>query len=187
MAETKVARRYAKSLLDLGRERNITGLLFDDMKLIASVIRANRQLGVMFKSPVIHTYKKDAVLKDVFGGKINEATLEFMRIITRKNREYYLEDIAHSFIELYKIHKNIQPAYVTTAISIDEKLRGEMIAIVKKATGSEIELNEIVDKDIIGGYILRWGDRQIDASVTGKLLSLKQEFSENTYAKKNYE
>ncbi len=98
MAETKVARRYAKSLLDLGKERNITELLFNDMTLVAATIKANRQLSAMFKSPVINTDKKDAILKEMFGSKINEASLEFMRIITRKKREYYIEDIAKSVL-----------------------------------------------------------------------------------------
>jgi F-type H+-transporting ATPase subunit delta len=183
MAETKVARRYAKSLLDLGKERNITALLYDDMMLVASTIDENRALKVMLKSPVINTDKKDAVLKELFGGKINEASLEFMRIITRKKREYYIEDIAKSFIDLYKVYKNIQPAYVITAVSMDDKLRNEMLDLVKKETGSEIELQEIVDPSIIGGYILRWGDRQIDASVTSKLSMLKQDFRKNLYIK----
>ncbi len=183
MAETKVARRYAKSLLDLGKERNITALLYDDMMLVAAAIKANRQLGVMLKSPVINTDKKDAVLKEIFGNKINLASLEFMRIITRKKREYYIEDIAKSFIELYKIYKNIQPAYVITAVPMDDKLRNEMLDIIKKETGSSIELQERVEPGIIGGFILRWGDRQIDASVTSKLNALKQDFSKNFYLK----
>jgi len=183
MAETKVARRYAKSLLDLGKERNITELLYNDMMLVTAAIKENRQLAVMFKSPVISTDKKDAVLKQIFGSKINEASLEFMRIITRKKREYYIDDIAKSFIDLYKSYKNIQPAYVITAIPMDERLRNEMLDIVKKSTGSSIELQEIVDPGIIGGFILRWGDRQIDASVTSKLNSLKKDFSKNLYLK----
>ncbi len=183
MAETKVARRYAKSLLDLGKERNITELLFNDMTLVANTIKANRELSVMFKSPVINTDKKDAILKEMFGSKINEASLEFMRIITRKKREYYIEDIAKSFIDLFKVYKNIQPAYVITAVPMDETLRNEMLSIVKNETGSSIELQEIVDPSIIGGFILHWGDRQIDASVTNKLNALRKDFSNNLYLK----
>ncbi len=183
MAETKVARRYAKSLLDLGKERNISALLYNDMMLFASTIQNSRQLSVMLKSPVINTDKKDAVLSEIFRGKVNEASLEFMRIITRKKREYYIEDIANSFIDLYKVFKNIQPAYVITAVAMNDQLRNEMQEIIKKETGSTIELNEIVDPSIIGGFILHWGDRQIDASVTNKLNSLRKDFSKNLYLK----
>jgi F-type H+-transporting ATPase subunit delta len=81
------------------------------------------------------------------------------------------------------VYKNIQPAYVITATPLDEKSRNEMLAIVKNSTGSMIELKEVVDPSIIGGFILRWGDRQIDASVTRKLQSLRQDFSKNLYVK----
>ena len=183
MAETKVARRYAKSLLDLGKEQNVTEKVFQDMSLVAETIHANRDLSVLFKSPIVSTDKKDAILNDIFGSRVSKMTLEFMRIITRKKREYYIEDIAKSFIDLYKVYKNIQPAYVITAVPLDEKSRNEMLAIVKNSTGSMIELKEIVDPSIIGGFILRWGDRQIDASVTRKLQSLRQDFSKNLYVK----
>jgi len=179
MAETKVARRYAKSLLDLGMENNNTDVLNQDMITVASAIKANRQLAVMLKSPVIHAYKKDAVLKEVFSGKISDTSLEFMRLITRKNREYFVEDIAHAFLEIYKANKNIQSASVTTATPLDAKLRDEMVAIVKKATGNTVELHEEVDPAIIGGFILRWGDNQIDSSVVSRLSALKQDFNKS--------
>jgi F-type H+-transporting ATPase subunit delta len=75
MAETKVARRYAKSLLDLGKEQNITEQLYQDMLLVANTIRDNRQLSVLFKSPIVNTDKKDAILKELFGSKINTVSL----------------------------------------------------------------------------------------------------------------
>jgi F-type H+-transporting ATPase subunit delta len=183
MAETKVARRYAKSLLDLGREQNITDQLFADMSLILETIRASRPLSAMLKSPIINTDKKDAILREIFGSKINRVTSEFLRIITSKKREFYIEDIALSFTELYKQFMNIQPAFVVTAVSLDENLRKKLHDIVKKSTGSSVELNEIIDKDIIGGFILRWGDRQIDASVVNSLSEMKQEFRKNLYTK----
>ena len=66
---------------------------------------------------------------------------------------------------------------------MDEKSRNEMLAIVKNSTGSFVDLQEIIDPTIIGGFILRWGDRQIDASVAYKLNALKQDFSKNFYLK----
>ncbi len=183
MAETKVARRYAKSLLDLGKEKNIAEQLFNDMKLVASTIHDNRELSVLFKSPIVNNDKKEAIINDLYKGKVEEASLEFMKIITRKKREYYLEDIALSFIDLYKVYKNIQPAYIVTAAPMSETSRNEMLAIVKNSTGSVVELNEIIDPSIIGGFILRWGDRQIDASVTHKLVALRQDFNKNLYTK----
>lgn len=181
MSESKIARRYAKALLDLGKEKDIVEELFKDILFIEQVTRDNRQLAVMFKSPLLKDYVKDEVVKQVFTGKINAATLEFLRVINRKNREIFIIEIADSFIDLYKEYKNIQPAFVTTAVPMDDKSRVEVTQIVHKATGSTVELVETVDPAIIGGFILRWKDIQIDASVTSKLYSLRQEFSKNLH------
>lgn len=183
MAETKLARRYAKSILDLGKEQHITEQLFADMILLLQTFKENRQLSAVFKSPIITTDKKDAILNDLFINKVNKLTLEFFRIVTRKNREYFIEDIARSFIELYKSYNGMQSAQVITATPIDANLRNQILAIIGESTKDTIDLEEIIDKNIIGGFILRWGDKQIDASVTTKLHELKQEFKSNLYLK----
>jgi len=183
MSETKVAKRYAKSLLDIGKENNIVDQLYDDVNLLLSTMKANRQLSVFFKSPIISTDKKDAVLKGLFEGKVNKLTLSFFNVITRKHREYFIEDIALSFVELYRIYRHQQIAWLTTAIPADTEIRKSMLDLIGKTTSDQIELREIVDPSIIGGFILRWGDHQLDTSVTHKLHALRQDFKDNLYQK----
>lgn len=183
MAETKVAKRYAKSLLDLAIENNIVDEISKDMQNVLNTIRANRELSVFFKSPIINTDKKDAVLRSIFEGKIHKMILTFFSIITRKKREYYIEDITASFIELYKEYRNIQTAVLITAVKADDAVKKEMLSLIAKTTANTIELEEQVDPSIIGGFILRWGDRQVDTSVARKLHELRQDFRDNLYLK----
>lgn len=183
MAETKVAKRYAKSLLDLAIERNIAAELNTDVLMVLDTIRSNRQLSSFFKSPIINTDKKDAALQSLFSGKVNEILLSFFKIITRKNREYYIEDIVQAYADLYKVYNHQQTAWLTTAIPADDEIRRKMLELIKRSTSDEIELKEEVDPEIIGGFILRWGDRQVDTSVTKKLHSLRQDFKDNLYQK----
>jgi F-type H+-transporting ATPase subunit delta len=183
MAETKVAKRYAKSLLDLAIENNIVDEISKDMQSVLNTIRANRELSVFFKSPIINTDKKDAVLRSVFEGRINKMILTFFSIITRKKREYYIEDITASFIELYKEYRHIQTAVLITAVKADDSVKKDMLALIAKTTSNTIELKEQIDPSIIGGFILRWGDRQVDTSVARKLHELRQDFRDNLYLK----
>jgi F-type H+-transporting ATPase subunit delta len=183
MPEIRVAKRYAKSLLDLGNKQNITEQIYSDMKLVLQAVRANRPLAVVFKSPVVGNDKKIQILKSLLQGRMHELTIEFLCIITRKNRERYIEDIATSYISLYKAFKKIQPAVVVTAVPLDENLRKEMTDLVARSTGSTVELKEITDPSILGGFILRWGDRQVDASVGARLHELGYEFSKNYFGK----
>ena len=142
MSETRVAKRYAKSLLDLGIENKIADKLYNDISLLISTIKENRQLSAFFKSPIINTDKKDAVLRGIFEGKIDKMTLAFFRIVTRKKREYYIEEIAHAFVELYKEYNHQQTAWLTTAIPADDEIRKKMLDLISKTTSDEIELIE---------------------------------------------
>jgi len=179
MIDIKVANRYAKSLLGLATERKIEKEVFADMKLIADTCKQNHDLSVVFRSPIINTDKKNAIIKGLFGGKINEMTMSFLDIITRKRREYFIEQIANEYMAIYNAGKGISIAYVTTAVPIDDKLRQEIKAIVEKKTGNKVELIEQIKKELIGGYILRFGDEQIDASFSRKLQALRKDLQTN--------
>ena len=183
MAETKVGRRYAQSLMDLAIEKNISGKINDDMLLIADTCAKNRELSLLLKNPIINTDKKDAILKAIFGGKVDAMTNAFMQIITRKGRESNLEEIAVSFTTLFKSIAGIKTAYVTTAFPMDESLRNQIMSLVRNAKGANAELVEQINKDIIGGFILRIGDIQYDASIAKKLQKLKSDFDDNLYVK----
>jgi F-type H+-transporting ATPase subunit delta len=181
MIETRVSFRYAKSLLDLSLEKGQLEQVREDMQLILDTIRENHDLTLMLKSPVIKTDKKQVILKAIFGGKIGVISSEFIDIITRKLREGELEGIADAFLSQYKKHKQILTAVITTASGLDKSLRERVLAIVKGSTQSEVELVEKVNKDLLGGFVLRVGDQQVDASILRQIKNLDRTFSENPY------
>jgi F-type H+-transporting ATPase subunit delta len=154
------------------------------MQLFASVCAGSHAFVMMLKSPIIKHDKKRDILEVAFKGKVHSLTMSIIHILTKKNREPLLPAIAHEFHNAYNAYKGIGKATVTTTIAMDEKLRAEIEAIVKKLSDrSQVELEEKVDKDLIGGFILNVGDRQIDASVKSKLKSLKHTFGHNPYIK----
>src|SRR5262245_23553600 len=159
MTDTKVARRYAKSLLDLAKEKGEMEAVNNDMKLLAQVCGSNHDLRLLLSSPIISSDKKHAILKRVFSGKISALSVSFFDVISKKRRESYLEGIAVEYTRLYKEYKGIQTAIVTSAVGLDDKLRAQVYKLVKESLNSEVELIEKVDKDLIGGFILRVGDK----------------------------
>ncbi|CAN5912221.1 ATP synthase F1 subunit delta [soil metagenome] len=183
MIETRVSYRYAKSLLDLSLEKGQLEQVREDMQLVFDTIRDNRDLSAMLKSPIIKTDKKQTILKAIFGGKIGVISSEFLNIITGKRREMELEGIADAFLAQYRTHKKILTAVITTASGLDKTLREKVLQIVKGGTNSEVELTEKVNKDLIGGFVLRVGDRQVDASILRQIKNLDRSFSENPYIK----
>jgi F-type H+-transporting ATPase subunit delta len=92
-----------------------------------------------------------------------------------------LAEIAKRFISLYKEYNNIETATVTTAIPLTETLKNEVLAYIKADSNNKVELTEVVDKNIIGGAIIRIGDKQLDTSVANEISELRQMFNKNLY------
>ena len=183
MLETKVGKRYAKSLFSLSQERNVSEAVAADMKLLAAVCEDNRDFRLLLSSPIIHSDKKLAILNKTFGGRVHSLTLQFFDIITKKGREFYLPQIALEFIRLYKEHKGIQTAIVTSAVGLDDNLRKQVYKMVSESLNSEVELVEKVDQNLIGGMILRVGDKQYDASIASELRKIKQTLMDGKFNK----
>ena len=181
MKHSRVTIRYAKALLQLAIEQNILEQSYTDMVLLDSVFKQNKDLSLLLKSPIVKTDQKLSIFKLIFDTKIGEVSMAFINIITTKKRESLLALIASSFISLYKGHNKIETASVITATPLDEILRAEVINYIKKHGNDNVELTEKVDENIIGGAIIRMGDKQLDASVSKAISELRQSFNSNLY------
>lgn len=184
MADSRAASRYVKSLLGLSVERNALEAVHADMQLFAKVCESSHDLVVMLRSPIIKHDKKKAVLDAIFKGKVNDLTMAMIAIITRKNREPLLPEIAREFHAAYNEFKGIGKATLITTFAIDPKLREEIEGMVKTLSNrKQIELEEKVDPSLIGGFILNVGDKQVDASIRNRLRSLEVTLRHNPYIK----
>jgi len=184
MGDIKVALRYAKSLLKIAIEEKALEELYADMQLINKVCSENRELVLLLKSPIIKNDKKQAILTTIFNNKISKIASSFIALIISKKRAEILGNIADSFIEVYQQHKDIKTAQVTSAITLSKSQKNHIITLLNNTQDiSSIDLHEIVDTNIIGGIILRVGDKQIDESIKRKLKNLAMEFDKNPYIK----
>ena len=184
MSDLRVASRYVKSLLGLAEEQGVLEEVHKDMLLFSKTCKENRNFTAMLRSPVIRHENKRAILRKLFTGKVNKLTLAIIDIITKKNREPVLPAIALEFHNAYNIYKGIGKAYLATTIPPDNELLKIMEGISKKLSGrTSVELQTNVDSELIGGFILNVGDRQIDASVKSKLKKLSLKFNENYFIK----
>jgi F-type H+-transporting ATPase subunit delta len=184
MRETRIGNRYAKALFELALEQNILDKVENDIGLINQVISESRDFRLMLKSPIIHSDKKEAVIRSLFKNKIETITLHFLLLITRKRREAYIEPITREFIKLYKKYKNIITTWLQTAVKIDSQIRQEVVELIAKQTGGEVELNEEVKEYLIGGFVLKYQDYQYDASISRQLADLRKDFNVNLYERK---
>tara|TARA_B100000809_G_C15084658_1_gene510963 strand:+ start:674 stop:1210 length:537 start_codon:yes stop_codon:yes gene_type:complete len=178
MAGARAAIRYAKAVLSLASDQKSAEAVNNDMKLMATTIAESKDLNDMLQSPVVKSSDKKAVLLEVFKGS-NKMTANLIDTLISNKRLVLLSDVASSYNRLYDELKGTQVAKVTTAIPLSDDLKIKVLAKVKELTGKDAEVENIIDEDILGGFILRVGDIQYNASVANKLNTLKREFTLN--------
>jgi len=183
MNQSKITIRYAKALFDLSLERKVLERVKDDMALLDKVCHESPDLTRMLHSPVINVDKKHKVMHKIFESSMDKLTMNFIDIISRKRREYYIDGIASAFVSLYKEYIGLKTAYITTAIPLAEADKAGVMAILRTLTGKDIELVEKLKSEIIGGFILEMDNYQVDQSVTAKFKELRKDFDKNLYVK----
>ncbi|AHJ95879.1 ATP synthase F1 subunit delta [Hymenobacter swuensis] len=182
MSELRVASRYAKSLLDLAQERGELEKVKQDMDLFSKTLNENRELRLLLRNPIVKHDKKLAILQAIFGGKVSVMTEKFFTIVTQHSRESALEFIGSEFLTQYNTLRGMQVAQVTTATPLDSPTRLQVVQLVRQQTGlQDVTLQEKVDASLIGGFVLRIGDKLIDDSVSYRLRKLRNDFSKNPY------
>lgn len=178
MSEIQVATRYAKSLIDLAGEKSAVETIKKDIELFLATCRANPELQAILKNPIIGLDKKANILDGLFSGKVHEMILSFFKIVVRKGRAEILFATAKEFITQYNVIKNVVKATVTSASPLSEENITQIEEVVKQATNGEVILTSIVDPKLIGGFILKVGDKQFDTSISSKLNKLRKEFEQ---------
>ena len=182
MLNPRVASRYAKSLLDLAVEKNQLEKVYKDMLYLQQLTKESREFMSLLKSPVVKADLKIKAINGVTKGKISDMTISFTTLLMNKHREVVLPEVINSFIEQYKKEKKIHTVKLTTATPVSESVKKSIIAQVKKTSDMEnIELVEIVDPSIIGGFVLQAGDQLVDASISYDLKTIARQFENNDF------
>ncbi|KXO00609.1 ATP synthase subunit delta [Aequorivita aquimaris] len=176
---SRAAIRYAKAILQKANENNTEAVVFGDMQSVYKTIEDSRELQAVLQSPVIKANdKKDALLK-IFNGQ-SEATHSLINILIANKRASLLGSVAKSYVDIYNDQQGVKAATVITAVPLTPEIETKVLAKVKELTGSDkVTLKSEIDSDIIGGFILRMGDIQYNASIANQLGNLKREFSKS--------
>lgn len=183
MVVTKLARVYAKALLDLAKEQEAVEAVKADMDLLAQVIDESRELSSILSSPIVKADKKSAILKEIFKDKVSEITMRFFDVVLNHGREGALFVITRAFENMYLDHKGIEKVEVTTAYALSEAELKEIKEKAASYTGKQIELVQKVDESIVGGMVLRIRDERYNGSLAHQLASLRRQFKNNHYVK----
>jgi F-type H+-transporting ATPase subunit delta len=179
MLTSKVAKRYAQGLLDFTNESGQTAVVFSEMKDVAKLMSESKDLNKFFLTPYIDAKKKIEVADEIFKG-LSVSSQNLIKLVIKHGRENQLKNIAQEYINKVEDINGVQRITLTTATQLSNTNIEEILKstdLVKSVSNYDLKVN--INPSILGGYILRVGDQQVDASVKSKLNQVKKDFQLN--------
>jgi len=179
MNQSKISVRYSKALFMTALEANNLKRVMDDIDFFMKVHKEGR-FREMLESPVVKPSDKKKVLNELLSGKISQLSLDFFNLLLTNKREKYIPDIVRNFKTLYKRNMGIKNAELIVPDKVDNQFIIKFKEVLKKTYNSEIELEEKVKPEIVGGFILKVEDEQYDASISSNLAKIRKKLLETT-------
>ena len=179
MFDHRASIRYAKPLIDLSISKGIVEDVCKDVNLFLDTCKNNYDFSLMLKNPIIPLNKKVDILRNIFSQIFHDLTLNTFVKIIYNNRDHILENICKKFLELYNKHKNIQDITLTSAIRLDKSYLETIKSKLTKLTSRTISINQKINSNILGGFILKLDDKMYDASYRTKLKNIKKTLLNN--------
>ena len=170
--------RYAEALFQLSEEENITKEIYNELHDVVEVIKNNKELDNVLKSPLVAKNEKTQLIEALFNNKINNNLKNFLKILVEKGRISSLKSIELTFKELLNDKHNIIEGTVISAIALTEKQVKELEEKLSKKYNKNVTLENEVDQSILGGVLVRLGNTQIDGSVKTRLNNIKDQLTQ---------
>lgn len=185
MANPRLANRYAKSLIDLAVEKEQLETVYLDVQYLHKVCEISTAFVNVLVSPIIRSDKKQQILDAITANKTSVFINTFYKLLLTKGRESILPEILEAFIDQYNYIKGIHKVKLTTALPISDATKAALSQKISSEAGlSQIELHLAVQESIIGGFILEFDNKLVDASIAHELKQIKKQFSDNAYVHK---
>ncbi len=168
-------------MFDFAGEKNQVEEVCGDLRLFSDTLKENRELQMLLRNPVVEPHQKHQIFESIFNGALRDTTYQFLDVLLRKKREPSLDTICEEFFKLYNTAHNIRPVTITTAQPLSDTLKSKIVAMLTEQTHATVALQEVVDPEILGGFVIQMDDYYLDSSVLSKINKLRQEFSQNKF------
>ena len=175
MNESKISVRYAKAFFASAVERKLLDSIKKDVDLLVQLLGTQPRLKELLTSPVVKTKEKGILLDKIFKEVMNELTIDFLHLLLKNNREVYLLEMCLNFQVLYSKLTGIKSAKLISAVELDKEQLQQFNELILARFGSKADVLTIVDESLLGGFILKVEDHQLDASVSTQLKKMRRE------------
>ena len=169
---SRAAIRYSKAIFQIAEESNSLSNIKGDMDSIISAHESSEDFKKLINNTLINYSDKKEILS-IVTSKMNEKTNNLIDLLIANKRLSILYDIAHGFNDIYNQENNIARATVVTATPISDKIKNQVLKKIQTLSNKSVEIENIIDETIIGGFILRYENREYNASFSQRLNKLK--------------
>ncbi|MFZ3171003.1 MAG: F0F1 ATP synthase subunit delta [Carboxydocellales bacterium] len=174
MLENAIARRYASAFFTIAQEQGKLNEYEGELEKVINAVEANEDLRKVLTNQLLEAAVKKDIVDQIFTGMVSPITVDFLKVIMDKRREAFLKDIYNAFVVSANEARNVRDAEVTAAKELTVADLAAIKAKLTTLTGKEIRLTSKVDPSLMGGLVVRLGDKVIDGSVTKRLELLKE-------------
>jgi F-type H+-transporting ATPase subunit delta len=178
MIATRIVRRYAAALFRAAQKAGLIDAVESDLGLVSFLFENSPDMWDAIRSPVVSPEKKHQVLRDVFAGKVQQITLDYLGLLVDKHREEVIAKTQGEYVDLANEARGLIEVDVTTAVDLDVDNETRLKGKLGQLTGKQVRLRRMVAPEIMGGVIVKIGDRVIDGSIRGRLAALRERLSE---------
>jgi F-type H+-transporting ATPase subunit delta len=169
MLKGAVGSRYAEALFQIAQEQENIEQLEQELQSVVKIIADSRDLQKILYHPQITPEEKKVILKSIFAGRVSRVTVNFLYLLIDHKREFFLKDIVTFFMEMANQVRNLAQAQVTSAVELKGEEKKKLNEILEKIVRKRIRAEYSIDPSLVGGVVVRIGDRVIDGSVRTKL------------------
>jgi F-type H+-transporting ATPase subunit delta len=167
-----LARIYSDALLELAFEKGAHAEVLAELRDFVALLAKEPEFDAFLGTPSIRPNTKKAVLESVFGGQVSEITMNFLKVIVDRRRQDVLQLMVRTFENGYHDRMGEVVVGVNSAVSLSDAQRSKLLSLLKSKLEKEIVLEERVDTRLLGGLVIRVGDRRIDGSLKSRLESV---------------
>lgn len=177
MAEL-VSRVYANALFEAAIEVQNVDRIYEELGYVCQTVESHPELFELMKTPKLNIEEKKAIVSEIFGGTLCPEMHNFIKILLDKRRGSELLSIKSTFEERYHEHKKVSYAKVESAVSVSKAELDTLKDKLSAMTGTEVIIENVIDPSVIGGLVVRIGDKVIDGSVRRRISELKEELTQ---------
>lgn len=173
-----VSKTYSEALFEVALEENKVDMFLDEMNFVNETFKMHPEFFELFKTPLVKGDEKKKIIEEVFGDKISSEMNNFLKIIIDKRRGHFIDQIKWEYEKAVNKHKGIVSATAITAVPLSDKDKTILQNKLSTITGKTVKLSNEIDKTVIGGILIKIGDKVIDGTIKSRLEEMKESLSQ---------